>query len=113
MEITELLERLIAFNTGLLPDMLELKYEAMAENAFRFFRGTCHLFYEDLAAAAPLPLSPLAWIAATFILRTLVATGVTISWFILISMILMKLYCRLRLMNWCEWLRVFLLHLTS
>lgn len=34
----------------------------MAENAFRFFRGTCHLFYEDLAAAEPLPLSPLAWI---------------------------------------------------
>jgi uncharacterized protein (DUF2252 family) len=34
----------------------------MTENAFRFFRGTCHLFYEDLAAAKPLPLSPLAWI---------------------------------------------------
>src|SRR3569833_595469 len=34
----------------------------MAENPFRFFRGTCHLFYEDLAAAKPLPLSPLAWI---------------------------------------------------
>ena len=34
----------------------------MRENAFRFFRGTCHLFYEDLAGAKPLPLSPLAWI---------------------------------------------------
>lgn len=62
MELIDLFERLIAFNTGLLPDMLELKYEAMAENAFRFFRGTCHLFYEDLAAAEALPLSPLAWI---------------------------------------------------
>jgi len=51
-----------AFNEGLLPEMVQLKYEAMAENAFRFFRGTCHLFYEDLAAAEPLPLSPLAWI---------------------------------------------------
>lgn len=58
----ELLERIIAFNTGLLADMLELKYEAMAENAFRFFRGTCQLFYEDLSKAPSLPLSPLAWI---------------------------------------------------
>lgn len=55
-------ERIKNFNAGLLPEMVQLKYEAMAENAFRFFRGTCHLFYEDLAAAQPLPLSPLAWI---------------------------------------------------
>ena len=58
----KLTERLKLFNEGLLPDLLQLKYEAMAENAFRFHRGTCHLFYEDLAAAEPLPLSPLAWI---------------------------------------------------
>jgi len=58
----ELSERLKQFNTGLLPEKVQLKYEVMAENAFRFFRGTCHLFYEDLAAAEPLPLSPLAWI---------------------------------------------------
>lgn len=58
----DLSERIITFNTGLLPDMLKLKYEALTENAFRFFRGTCHLFYEDLASAKPLPLSPLAWI---------------------------------------------------
>lgn len=58
-----LLERLKAFNRPTLPEMTQLKYEAMAENPFRFFRGTCHLFYEDLAAAEPLPLSPLAWIS--------------------------------------------------
>jgi uncharacterized protein (DUF2252 family) len=55
-------ERLQKFNTGLLLDMVQLKYEAMTENAFRFYRGTCHLFYEDLAAAAPMPLSPVTWI---------------------------------------------------
>ncbi|GAA4321844.1 DUF2252 domain-containing protein [Mucilaginibacter gynuensis] len=60
--MANLQERLQAFNAGLLPDILKLKYEAMAENPFRFYRGTCHLFYEDVAAAAPLPLSPLAWI---------------------------------------------------
>jgi len=42
--------------------MVQLKYEAMTENAFRFYRGTCHLFYEDLANAEALPLSPLVWI---------------------------------------------------
>jgi len=60
--MNNLLHRIKKFNNGMLPDMVQLKYEAMSENAFRFFRGTCHLFYEDLAAAEPLPLSPLAWI---------------------------------------------------
>src|ERR1700761_6408039 len=60
--MTKLYERLTVFNAGLLPDKLPLKYEAMAENAFAFYRGTCHLFYEDLAAAEALPLSPLTWI---------------------------------------------------
>jgi uncharacterized protein (DUF2252 family) len=54
-------ERILAFNQGLLPQMLELKYKAMAESPFRFFRGSCHLFYEDLSAATPLPPSPLTW----------------------------------------------------
>lgn len=54
--------RIKLFNTGLLPQMVQLKYEAMAENPFRFFRGTCHLYYEDLAKAQPLPKAPLAWI---------------------------------------------------
>jgi uncharacterized protein (DUF2252 family) len=60
--MSKLSKRLIGFNQGLLPDKVQLKYEAMADNAFRFFRGTCHLFYEDLAGAEALPLSPLAWI---------------------------------------------------
>src|SRR3569833_48391 len=57
----KLYDRLQEFNKGALPEMVKLKYEAMTENAFRFFRGTCHLFYEDLSAAKPLPLSPLTW----------------------------------------------------
>src|SRR6201985_935349 len=57
-----LYDRLTKFNEGLLPEKVQLKYEGMAENAFRVFRGKSNLFYEDLAAAEPLPLSPLAWI---------------------------------------------------
>ncbi|TCC88068.1 DUF2252 domain-containing protein [Pedobacter frigiditerrae] len=55
-------QQLISFNKGRLPEMIQLKYEVMTENAFRFFRGTCHLFYERLAALKNFPASPLAWI---------------------------------------------------
>ncbi|WP_428329141.1 DUF2252 domain-containing protein [Mucilaginibacter sp.] len=60
--MSKLSDRLKAFNKPLLPEMVQLKYEAMTENAFRFYRGTCHLFYEDLASVKTLPQSPLAWI---------------------------------------------------
>lgn len=39
-----------------------MKYQMMAENPFRFLRGTCHLFYEDLQKSDALPLYPLSWI---------------------------------------------------
>lgn len=42
--------------------MAKLKYEAMTENAFRFFRGTCHLFYQRLSGVKGFPRSPLTWI---------------------------------------------------
>ena len=42
--------------------MVELKYESMAENLFRFFRGTNHIFYEDLKNSGVMPKSPLSWI---------------------------------------------------
>lgn len=57
---TTLSDKLSAFNAGKLPEMIRLKYEAMAENAFRFFRGTCQLFY-DYLSKAKLPRSPLCW----------------------------------------------------
>ena len=34
----------------------------MRENLFRFFRGTCHLFYEDLVQSVGLPDAPQTWI---------------------------------------------------
>jgi len=57
-----IIERIEKFNAGLLPDKVQLKYKGMAENAFRFFRGTCHLFYDDLSQAKGFPSSPLGWI---------------------------------------------------
>ena len=55
-------QRLKSFNRNRLPEMVNLKYKTMSANSFSFFRGTCHLFYEDLAKTGTLPLSPLTWI---------------------------------------------------
>jgi uncharacterized protein (DUF2252 family) len=54
-------ERIKKFNTGRLPKYTALKYSMMAENSFRFFRGTCHLFYEDLTKNTSIPVSPITW----------------------------------------------------
>lgn len=40
-------ERIVAYNHGRKPERLAYKYRLLAESAFRFFRGTCHLFYQD------------------------------------------------------------------
>lgn len=54
--------RIVAFNHNRMPRMVGMKYKFMRENLFRFFRGSCHLFYEDLAAAKGFPAGPLGWI---------------------------------------------------
>jgi uncharacterized protein (DUF2252 family) len=60
--MTSIFDRIKKFNENHLPDMVQLKYKAMSENAFRFFRGTCHLFYEDLSKVEKFPKSPPTWI---------------------------------------------------
>jgi uncharacterized protein (DUF2252 family) len=54
--------RIKEFNKDRLPQYTALKYQMMSQSAFRFFRGTCHLFYQDLAKNDDLPNGPLAWI---------------------------------------------------
>ena len=55
-------ERIRRYNQGRIEPAIQLKYKAMRESSFRFFRGTCHLFYEDLPARSPLLKSPPGWI---------------------------------------------------
>ncbi len=55
-------DRVNGFNKGVPLFLLKVKYKRMSENAFRFFRGTCHLFYEDLSKMDSLPASPTCWI---------------------------------------------------
>ena len=56
-------ERIQAFNADREPERLALKYQRMRANAFAFFRGTCHLFYEDWVKGGPLDAAPLAWLS--------------------------------------------------
>ena len=50
-----------SFNQGRNPDLVQLKYQRMKANSFAFFRGTCHLFFEDWPQGTPLDSAPLAW----------------------------------------------------
>jgi len=61
--VSSIAERIKDFNSNRLPPYTALKYQSMAENPFRFFRGTCHLFYEDLSHNDALPANPLSWIS--------------------------------------------------
>jgi len=42
-------EKILAFNKDRVPALVKLKYGFMSQDVFRFYRGTCHLFYEDLS----------------------------------------------------------------
>jgi uncharacterized protein (DUF2252 family) len=55
-------ERIERFNAGREPERLALKYREMCKSPFSFFRGSAHLFWEDLSAQkSALPGSPTVW----------------------------------------------------
>ncbi len=53
--------RILRFNEGRDPERLDMKYEAMRQSPFAFFRGTCHLFWEDWPRDSPLNSAPVTW----------------------------------------------------
>ncbi|MDQ2864083.1 MAG: DUF2252 domain-containing protein [Bacteroidota bacterium] len=59
--MNEILDKIHSFHEGLSPSKVARKYEFLTENAFRFFRGTNNLFYEDLNKAHLGP-SPSTWV---------------------------------------------------
>ena len=55
-------ERIERSNAGREPERLSLKYREICKSPFSFFRGSAHLFWEDLAAqTSALPGSPTVW----------------------------------------------------
>ena len=54
--------RIKEYNKGRLPEIVTYKYKVMTANMFSFYRGTCHIFYEDLYKKKTILPSPLSWI---------------------------------------------------
>ncbi|MGA9380614.1 MAG: DUF2252 family protein, partial [Phormidium sp.] len=57
----KVVERIVAFNQGRNPELLQRKYQLMQQDPFVFFRGTCHLFYEDWPKESLLNQAPTVW----------------------------------------------------
>src|SRR5215470_13505215 len=61
MESNHVIERIRRFNQGRDQLLLKLKYQAMRADVFAFFRGSCHLFYEDWPKSTALNDTPPVW----------------------------------------------------
>lgn len=57
-----IVERIENFNRGRDPELLQRKYAEMRKDAFAFYRGTCHLFYQDWPDHSALNKAPLVWV---------------------------------------------------
>ena len=69
--MNDVVERIQEFNQGRDPQLIQLKYQLMQTDAFAFFRGTCHLFYQDWPTDSPLNQAPAAWICGDLHLQNL------------------------------------------
>jgi uncharacterized protein (DUF2252 family) len=56
-----IVKRIQRANLGRDPERLVMKYRLLRDNAFSFFRGTCHLFYDRLAESGFGVDAPSAW----------------------------------------------------
>ncbi|HLP90559.1 MAG TPA: DUF2252 domain-containing protein [Nostocaceae cyanobacterium] len=56
------IQRIYAFNAGRDEALVKQKYAKMRVDVFSFYRGTCHLFYEDFPKYSPLNSAPSVWI---------------------------------------------------
>lgn len=62
MAILNVKQRIDAYNLGRDAEILALKYQALSDNEFSFYRGTAHLFYEDLPKSPIFTNAPNTWI---------------------------------------------------
>jgi uncharacterized protein (DUF2252 family) len=53
--------RIVRYNKGRAPDLLGMKYAAMAASPFAFYRGSCQLFTDAWPARSALDDSPAVW----------------------------------------------------
>lgn len=56
------IDEIRSFNAGREQERLQLKFQKMRMDAFSFFRGTCHLFYNRLAQTRLIKSAPIVWV---------------------------------------------------
>jgi uncharacterized protein (DUF2252 family) len=54
--------RILEFNKNRIPELVSTKFKNMQGSIFKFYRGSCHLFYEDLKGNEKDLKSPLSWV---------------------------------------------------
>ena len=64
-------EKIKAYNSGRLPELLKVKYKAMRDDKYRFFRAIPHLLYDDIPANSFLYNSPNVWLCGDLHLENL------------------------------------------
>jgi uncharacterized protein (DUF2252 family) len=60
--MSSIAQKIYDFNKGRNKVFLDIKYKALKESPFRFYRGTCHLFFEDLAKNVPVKDPTKIWV---------------------------------------------------
>lgn len=57
----DVVRQILDFNAGRDPERLQLKFDKMQADAFVFLRGSCHLFYQQLARKGLFKSAPPVW----------------------------------------------------
>ncbi|HXW77841.1 MAG TPA: DUF2252 family protein, partial [Candidatus Eremiobacteraceae bacterium] len=61
--MSDVVARIKRFNKGRDPHLLARKFAEMRASMFRFYRGTCHLYYEDWPKRGPLSACVAGWVS--------------------------------------------------
>ncbi|HXP51280.1 MAG TPA: DUF2252 family protein, partial [Bacteroidia bacterium] len=69
--MNETAERIKEYNSDRLPDLLKLKYKAMRDDKYRFYRAIPHILYEDIPSNSFLHNSPDVWLCGDLHLENL------------------------------------------
>jgi len=64
-------EKIKNYNSGRLPELLAMKYKAMYEDRYRFYRAIPHVLYDDIPANSFLYNSPNVWLCGDLHLENL------------------------------------------
>ena len=57
-KVQRVAQSILDYNRGRDPEMLQRKFELLRADSYAFFRGTCHLFYQNLPRHAALATAP-------------------------------------------------------